>query len=337
MLHWIHWERIMGNKQETVDISISRKISILEFLARNGALELGQLAKHYGLSVPAMHDELRELFLVEIIENGSGYACPIDITWEEKADPQQIIELLSKPNDKEYQQLSLAEFIPILIVIDNLLNSVDANSAQALQTLRTELVKGAEEAGYADVLWKNYCAPSRIAHNIIIEAISNRKFITFDYYKTTAELVAKPYLHTGVPIEIQSGENPLLQVHTDHGVRSYRLDRISNVQILDTGINVKTFQKLKRECRKKPLDFSGTDVTLYCDKKLKWVAEILPEVTVSYLDNELVLSFSISNIQWLKSLLIKLETYVHCIEPAEIAEAVSNETTALLQHYEENL
>ncbi|XCB30086.1 hypothetical protein RQN30_01105 [Arcanobacterium hippocoleae] len=101
-----------------MDISLSRKLSILAYLRAQGPLPLRDLAAHYGVEPNVMHQELQDLFMVELATS-SGYECPIDIDFNDEYSIDDYIALRTVSTQKFHKlQLGFDELMAVVAWID---------------------------------------------------------------------------------------------------------------------------------------------------------------------------------------------------------------------------
>ncbi|MBM7825421.1 putative DNA-binding transcriptional regulator YafY [Arcanobacterium pluranimalium] len=299
-----------------IDLSLALKISVLSYLQTHGPMPLGELAAHFHQSVKDMHKELRELFVVELVDGEGGYSSSVPISMELEPDAAGIVSV-SQIEPVAPALFTLAEIIGLLGAIDFLLSAAQESQRSSLLHLRNTLVSAAQQAGFGSVLWS---APSiRYAHDVtamLDHAISQRRKTTFHYWKSNANARAESVEVSGYPIAIDSGYHPLVDVLDEQeNIRSYRLDRIANVSISDDAISAKSFQHAQRMAKNEPMEFVGEQVILRCDPSARWVVESVPNTQFVTDDGELVITLSVVNRGWLRSLLVRLGSAVHSIEP----------------------
>ncbi|WP_124054839.1 helix-turn-helix transcriptional regulator [Arcanobacterium ihumii] len=317
-----------------IDLSLARKISILSYLYSNGPVELGKLAKHYQMSVADLHKELFELFVVEFVDSGGWYESTLAISIDDDADPDSFVSINDVSN-MESPSFTLAEVISLIGAIDFLLNAVEEPQYSSLYDLRSLLVDSTNRAGYGAVLWQ---PPALVrAHGVtstIDQAIETRCEVSFQYWKTTQEGNALPVSVHGYPVMLRSGHHPIVEVFDGEvSIRSFRLDRMADVELGLNILAVKIFQKAQRQAKNLGQDFDGIRVTLHCDFRARWVLESVPGVEASLSEDELVLTMNVKNRAWFMSLLVRLGESVHSVEPYSIVSAEYEGIDRVLQHY----
>ncbi|KGF06354.1 YafY family protein [Arcanobacterium sp. S3PF19] len=309
------------------DISISRKLSLLAFLYLHGPVTKRELARHYGRSVREIHDELTQLFCMELTSaDGESYLCPIDIIFDaENANPQDVVEIGGL---REYglPKLGLDELITVLSMVDLALNSAAPDELEELRHLRSVLVKSAADAGYADAVWAE---PALIGNRgtlqVIAEAIKNRCKITFRYWKSDGYR-ARSETVRGLPVSLRAAHKTYLGFMRDDGEpRVYRTDRISDVSSLNETVGKKEADGYMRILRKRGCDFGTDYAILRCLPQARWVAETVPAAEVGKeTEQELELRIPVAGVSWISVLLLQLGESVKDIGPAALREELGD-------------
>lgn len=268
-----------------MDLTLSRKLSILSYLGAHGPVQLRDLAQHYGIESKAMQQELQDLFMVELAVSG-GYECPIDLDFAEDYSPEGYVDL-SKQTAKEFAEIHLGfdEFLAVLAWIDFLLPIADETQYAALLQLRAQLVQGANARGYASAIWPR---PSlKIDRKIVNQlhlALAKQVNIRFDYWKADDETATTQVQEVvGTPLELVALNQPLLHLQTTRGMRSYRLDRIANVELLQERHTRRQLDLARAQLRnneKTEIDFTGGTALLSCDLQARWIVESYPGIRV---------------------------------------------------------
>ncbi|QOR48605.1 WYL domain-containing protein [Trueperella pecoris] len=302
------------------DLSLSRKIAILSHLDSHTPT-LRQLARRFEKTPAQMRKELLELFVLEIPL--AGYVdTPIDVSIPDDADGE--VRLIANTTAVS-PSLTLAELITLVALIDDLFGVVDSETRANLARLRERLTAGAKEAGYGSALWP---APSVNLSNRISdalnEAMKSRRLIRMRYLKAGEDLHVFDEDVTLAPITITTGARALLVAAKADQLRTYRLDRVAEVTVLD-----QTFSKaLEEDIRARfsaQSPFAGQQVTIRATPAARWVVETLPIDELTESDGLLVIRLTVSSIAWLRTLLIRMGESVVAVEPAHLAELISSQ------------
>lgn len=314
----------------SVDLSLSRKSAILAFLV-GGPVTLSELANRFGRPWQDMRDELTELFVIEI-EHGGFYVSPFDIVMDDDDPGPETLVSLGDIAEADVPSMTLAEVISVLALIDALLEVSDSRSAPHLSSLRDRLTRAAIDAGYESALWP---APRPVAPHAVIDtlnaAIAERKYVRIGYWKASSDPHLSRSEHDIAPVGITTGDRPLLVAANDSGeLRRFRVDRINSVDVIDRGFSVKLRKAMLRQVEDEGDFIEGTPAVLWCEPRSRWVAEQLPGVKAQEIDGLLRLEFPIRSEAWLRTLLIRLGTYVVRIEPPELATSIAEQARVLL-------
>lgn len=119
------------------------------------------------------------------------------------------------------------------------------------------------------------------------------------------------------------------------GVRLFRLDRISAIEVLDVDAEVPA------EAEPRDLDAAlfqpGADdllVTLELDPEARWVTEAYPlDSTTELDDGRLLVRLRTADVRWVERLVLRLGGSARIVEPVELADRVRATATAALAAY----
>ncbi|MFC5370110.1 helix-turn-helix transcriptional regulator [Arcanobacterium bovis] len=319
-----------------VDLSLALKVSVLSYVQSHGPITLGELAAHFHRSVSQMHKELKELFVVELVDSEGGFVSSVPISIELEPDPDGIVSV-SQLEELAPPLFTLAEIIALLGAIDYLLSAAQEMQRRSLLHLRAILVDAAQQAGFGSALWP---APSIVysqeVTGLFDQAISQRQKVSFRYWKANRGMRAESVTVCGFPVAIDSGHHPLVDVFDDEhaAIHSYRLDRIADVSISNDVLPAKAFQHAQRMAKNETMEFTGHDVVIRCAPSARWLAESVPNVRSAADDGELVITLPIANRGWLRSVLVQLGSAVHSLEPRSFFAQDFAHIRELLQYYE---
>lgn len=328
-----------------MDLTLSRKLSILSYLGTHGPVKLRDLAVHYGVDPKVIRQELRDLFLVELATSG-GYECPIDLDFADDGSLDDYVAL-SSHTAEEFGKINLGfdELHAVLAWIDFLLPIADETQFASLIHLREQLTNGAIENGYASAIWRLPALTiNRDVVNKLNLALTKQSDVRFDYWKTDeASGTAKASAVFGTPLELVALNHPLLHLQTNDALRTYRLDRISNVELIKACHNRKDLNFARAQLRKTKINFAGGTAVLYCDLKARWIAESYPGIQILQQQNELIdhtypqtslqLAVDYNNLSALLAILIRLGDSVKAISPTELADKIAERANILLERY----
>ncbi|MDR6938771.1 helix-turn-helix transcriptional regulator [Arcanobacterium hippocoleae] len=265
-----------------MDLTLSRKLSILAYLAAQGPIPLRELALHYHLTPEAMHRELRDLFLVELTQAG-GYECPIDLDFSESYSINDYVSLqLESARTLSKLHLGFDEVITVLAWIDYLLPIADDQQHTALLSLRDLICAGLAKSGYQQATWP---VPSNTLNRTEIEklnlAMARQHDVQFAYWKAATENSgASSHLVTGTPLEFIATRQPAIHLHTAEGIRTYRLDRITDVAVIKARRNRKDLNTARSLARKEQISFTGGKLILKCTPQAQWIIDAYPEIEI---------------------------------------------------------
>lgn len=346
---------------KSVDASVPRRESYFTYLLRHGPATLGELAEHFSLTPLTVRRELRDLFTTEIVIDGQPQA-PYDLVmppWEEgeAINTAWVIEAHghgTAEKDSYYPTASFtfAEVIALLGAIDSLLAVAIGDHQRALLDMRTVFTQAAAESGYADAMWAPPTARfSPTIADAVFSAIERRNAVTICYWQAAADGTAGCQHIRVRPFAVDPGMNPLLVATGDDGIiRTFRLDRISAVLPTDEYSTKMVVRSWAQQYRRAPRHFTGTQIHLVCAPRARWVLEEIPEShieadvdigetgedtdTHTGVGNQAhVISLSVHNVQWLRTLLVRLGRDCYAVYPASIRAQLAPALTAIVQVY----
>lgn len=309
-----------------IDVSISRKLAILGHL-RKGPTTLGELAAHFSRTPAAMRSELKEIFLVEIEQEGF-YISVYELDYPDTADPTGVVSL-GETTTATSPSMTLAEVISVLALVDSLLVAADPTEAETLTRLRERIVDAVADAGYGSVLWPApQQAGSEDVYATLSAALADRRYVDIEYYKSDTRS-AIPVPAQIAPIEIQTGRRPHVVAIKDDEIRRYRLDRISSA--------VPTDRKFSQRYAKSIVDAEpepsgGVEVTLITTLSARWVSESVPISSCEQDGDTLRITLS-ARPHWLGTLLVRLGDTLLGIEGEAARATIAEQYEALLKNY----
>ncbi len=295
------------------DLSLTRKVALLTYLANNSPT-LRELAKHFKTTPTRMRDELVGLFTTEF-DVGGHYETPVDVDIPENFDEEVY---LIDNSTGVFPALTLAEVISLIAVIDDMYGSVDADSRAQLTNLRDRIALATKKAGYGDALWP---APTvNLQEGVadeLVRAIENRRLIAMDYVKMDEELRVTAETVVVAPVSVTTGSQPLLIAGKSGDLRTYRLDRIASVDVLEQTYTRAVERDIRRQYQQRD-NFKGQRVRLIVEPRARWVVEAIPVDAVEERDGQLVIDLTASSISWLRTLLIRIGDALIAVEPDEV-------------------
>ncbi|XCB30085.1 WYL domain-containing protein [Arcanobacterium hippocoleae] len=232
----------------------------------------------------------------------------------------------------------------------------DAEQYAALEKLRETLVSGAAKNGYDNALWPiPATVANREAAHILNQAIKAQNDVRFHYWKPDeTEPVANYHKVSGTPLELVALNHPLLHLDNGKGIRTYRLDRISNLEILPARHNKKTLNTARAKVRRESISFHGGTAYLECTPDAAWITDSYPEVRIIAKNDSdqlaasefpaslsqnasanIQIELKYNNLSSLLSILIRLGASVVHIAPQELAAKLAERAEKLLRSYQD--
>ncbi|MDP9832385.1 helix-turn-helix transcriptional regulator [Trueperella abortisuis] len=307
------------------DLSLARKIAILTYLGR-GAPSLRDLAEHFRTTPARMRRELTELFLFEIWEGGY-YEAPVDVEIPQDDDGEVR---LNDDSTGMAPSLSLAEVLTLLALIDDLLSAVDAGTRLHLLRLRERIAAAMEGRGYGSALWPAPALNAREITDTLAIAMKKDRLVELVYLKAGPDLHVVENSATVLPAMIATGSRPRLVAGKNGRLRTYRLDRIVSVRVLEAGFAKKARDEIV-EAFESDGGFLGEQVTIRCTAEGRWVTETLPVDSFRDLGDRLEIVLTVSSLAWLRTLLVRMGESVLGVEPEHVARQIATQARRYLK------
>jgi len=300
----------MGNFSTPTLAQTSRLLDLVPFISTHQNISLAQLAEKFGISKKELLDDLNTLWMCGL----PGYTPLelIDLTFDEGYVSIRNAEILEVP-----RLLSTEEFIVLILGLDLISESTEQLSAE-IKSLQNKLREITGDI--AKVL-----PTVNSAHRAILDkAIIERKNVTIKYFSPVADQIST---RSAAPLEfkIEAG-NEYIVAMTQAGLRTFKLDRVSEVEIIDLPSIDKT---------------TATDVVqTQLSVRMRLLNNLRTSAERFNIDPEMVPIDSKESLQvtgfssdWFIRSTLAAGGDIEVLEPDEIRQEVATRSRALLAHY----
>jgi proteasome accessory factor C len=300
----------MGKFSTPTLAQTSRLLDLVPFISTHQNISIAQLSEKFGISKKELLDDLNTLWMCGL----PGYTPLelIDLTFDEGYVSIRNAEILEVP-----RLLSTEEIIVLILGLDLISASTEQLSAE-IKSLQNKLREITGDI--AKVL-----PTVNSAHRAILErAIIERKNVTLKYFSPVADQMST---RSAAPLEFKTeAGNEYIVAMTQGGLRIFKLDRISEVEIVDLqSTDERTATKVGE---------NQLSVRVRLLNNLRASAErfnIDPEM-VPIDSKESIQVTGFSNDWFIRSTLAAAGD-IEILEPGEIRQELANRSRALLAHY----
>lgn len=300
----------MGKFSTPTLAQTSRLLDLVPFISTHQNISIAQLSEKFGISKKELLDDLNTLWMCGL----PGYTPLelIDLTFDEGYVSIRNAEILEVP-----RLLSTEEIIVLILGLDLISASTEQLSAE-IKSLQNKLREITGDI--AKVL-----PTVNSAHRAILErAIIQRKSVTLKYFSPVADQMST---RSAAPLEFKTETgNEYIVAMTQAGLRTFKLDRISEVEIVELpSTDERTATKVGE---------NQLSVRVRLLNNLRTSAErfnIDPEM-VPIDSKESIQVTGFSNDWFIRSTLAAAGD-IEILEPGEIRQELANRSRALLAHY----
>jgi proteasome accessory factor C len=320
----------------TASERLSRLLALVPYLLAHQGIPLEQAARDAGISERQLEKDLELLFVCGL--PGHMPDDLIDADWETGRVYVGNADAIARP-----LKLGVDEALALLVGLRMLADLPELTDRDALERAIDKLQQAAGLAGEQD--------GARVAVEVAVEG-SGEQAVLAAFRRALAER-RRLHLHYYVPSRDETTERlvdpmRLLLVegrsylegwcHRAEAVRTFRLDRVVSVEVLDEPAEVPP--------QAEPLDLDagglyrpGPDdvaVTLDLAPAGRWVAEYYPcETATEMPDGHLAVTLRTPDPQWVRRLALRLGATGRVVDPPDLASQVRAEALAALAAYDE--
>jgi proteasome accessory factor C len=319
----------------TASERLSRLLALVPYLLAHQGIPLEEAARDAGISERQLEKDLELLFVCGL--PGHMPDDLIDADWETGRVYVGNADAIARP-----LKLGVDEALALLVGLRMLADLPELTDREALERAIDKLQQAAGLAGEQD--------GTRVAVEVAVEganeqavlaafrrALAGGRRLHLNYYvpsrdETTERLVD--------PMRLLVEGRSYLEgwCHRAEAVRTFRLDRVVSVEVLDEPAQVPP------EAEPLDLDRGGlfqpgpgdVTVTLHLAPAGRWVAEYYPCESVAELpDGHLEVRLRTPDPQWVRRLALRLGATGRVVDPPDLVEQVRAEALAALAAYDD--
>ncbi|MDD9207364.1 WYL domain-containing protein [Georgenia sp. 10Sc9-8] len=314
---------------------LTRLLALIAYLRENQNVPVTEVADHFGITPAQVLSDINLLW----VTGTPGYLPDDLIDFSADALDRDVITLTDARGMDRPLRLSTDEALSLLVALraldalvadDGVLGAGPQALASAAAKLQDAAGAAAARAEAVQVDLRSTAAPGALT--AVRHALAESCRVHLRYVSAADEVTARDV----DPLELSSdGSMWFLRgwCHRTAGERTFRLDRVLAVDVLDDpATRVGTD-------RREPVPELGPDlplVRLELTSRARWVAEHVPVEQVSTRqDGSILVEVRVADPAWLTNLVLSLGEAVLSVDPPALAAPVAARARAALDAYEE--
>lgn len=311
---------------------LTRLLALVAYLAeRPEGVPVAQAAAHFEVPESQLLEDINLLW----VSGTPGYLPHDLIDFNAEALDHGVIRLLDARGMDRPLRLAPGEAVALIVALRRLHESAGEAAPSALDSALTKLIDAAGEsasAAEAVTVVAREPDPALHAHEQAVREALRRKRQVWLRYVSAGDAVTE---RTVDPVVLHDdGGVPVLRAwcHRARGARSFRLDRILALEVLDA--QAAAHPDLTPA---EPGDGPGAvHATIHLASAARWVAEKVPaEKVTDGPEGSFFLTVRIGDRAWATNLLLSLGEHVLGVAPAEVGGEVAGRARAALAEYEQ--
>jgi proteasome accessory factor C len=318
----------MSNATQTSTQRLQRLLALIPYVVSRNVVGLADTAAAFGVSERELVDDLNMLWCVEL--RAPDPYCPIDLSYEGGEIMVSEAESIGRP-----LRLAVDEASALLIALRMLADMALPGSAALTRTIAKLEAAAGEAASISAQVRVQVDQPQ--ADDILEplrEAIRLGRRIHLEYYVYGRDEATERDVDPMRLLVVEGRTYLEGWCRRAEGVRSFRLDRMLSKRVLDVPAEVPADAE--------PVDVdqglfrpSDDDVKVVLELRTggHWVAEYYPCEKVERDGDELRVTLSTPDTQWVRRLALQLGEDGRVIEPAGLAADVRADAEAALAQY----
>lgn len=313
---------------QTSTTRLERRLALIPWLRAHAPVDLAETAAQFGVDAATLREDIAEVSCTEFGVEHSAIDAVVDGDRIYLQDPMGLDRPMTLTANQATSLLVALRLLPELTV------PIDEAAAA---TAAEKLTKAAREhAQVADVV--RVVPEDGVDDDVrkgIKVALRDHRQLRFKYFTAGRDAEGVRVVDP-VRSVLSEGYQYLRAWCTDDEViKTFRLDRISDLEILDTpsAAHADTDELLDGSgLSAKAL--GGIEVTLELAPSTTWWAEYVPHSAAQQLSNGgLLVTLPVTRPEWLVSVVLPLSGGARVIEPAELADAVATAAASALARY----
>lgn len=320
---------------ETTAERVTRLLALVAYLRDRPGVPVAEVAEHFGTTEAQVLSDVNLLW----VSGTPGYLPDDLIDFNADALDHGVLTLTEAQGMDRPLRLATAEAVALLLALRSMRELVAARPevggdqagvlGSAIDKLAAATGRAADQAASVHVDLGAQVVPETLAR--LRHAVGERRRVHLRYV-SAADVVTERDVD---PVELRSdGATWSLHgwCHRAGGPRTFRLDRILAVDVLDTPAEEHDLAGAEVPV----WDAGGRLVTLELASRARWVAERVPVEQVTDLpDGSMRVVLRAGDPAWLANLLLSLGDAVRSVDPSDVAQEVAGRARAALRSYED--
>lgn len=303
---------------------VPRLLAMVPYLLAHPGVEVAQVAEIFGVTPKRVLEDLNILWMC-----GTAGGLPdelIEIDMDAAKGGNGVIHLSNADYLPKPLRFSAQEAMSLLIGLQGI---QEMATGELLSAANSAAEKLGSFATAAPVLIEITSGDAEIRAKLI-EAIEAEKVVRLSYDNANRSETTTPVVDPVAIVMRDSVAYLRGWAHTPDAERTYRLDRITAVEILD----LSAAQHELATSDDQWFSDETTEVTLTLAAGAAWVPEYFParEVT-SCDDGSLIVRLAVTSQGWLDGLLLRLGDQVLAVAPPEAGESARATADQLVERY----
>jgi proteasome accessory factor C len=317
-------------RNQTATDRLQRLLALVPYVVSRNVVGMAETAAAFGITERELVDDLNMLWCVEL-RSPDPY-CPIDLSYEGGEIMISEVEAMDRP-----LRLGVDEACALLVALRMLAELPAIGDGSALSRTIAKLEAAAGNAGgpSAQVAVQMDHLAGQTAMAQITDALARDRRLHISYYVHGRDEATERDVDPMRLLVVEGRTYLEGWCRRANAVRTFRLDRILALEVLDVAKDVPTGAE--------PVDVDGglfrpspedVHVVLELGAAGRWVAEYFPcESAEETPDGRLRIMLRTPDTQMVRRLALRLGEDGRVISPPELAEQIAADAMAALEHY----
>jgi predicted DNA-binding transcriptional regulator YafY len=319
-----------AGRMPTATDRLQRLLALVPYVVSRNVVGMAETAAAFGITERELVDDLNMLWCVEL-RSPDPY-CPIDLSYEGGEIVISEAEAMDRP-----LRLGVDEACALLVALRMLadLPSIGDGSALSRTIAKLEAAAGSAGSPSAQVAVQVDDVTGQSAAAQVADALSRGRRLHIAYYVPGRDEATERDVDPMRLLMVDGRSYLEGWCRRASAVRLFRLDRVLSIEVLDLPKEVPAGAE--------PVDVDGPlfrpspqdiQVVLELAAAGRWVAEYYPCEEITDLpDGWLRVRLRTPDPQWVRRLALRLGEDGRLVSPVELAEQVTADAMAALEHY----